>query len=54
MTFDFDTESEIFHLKQLGKVISIRKTNVTIDDQERIIVMIRDLTDSAQIDIIQL
>jgi hypothetical protein len=32
MTFKFDKESELFYLKQLGKVISIRKTTVTIDD----------------------
>jgi hypothetical protein len=54
MTFEFDTESELFHLKQLRKVIRIRKTAVTVDDQERIIVMIRDLTDSAQVDLIKL
>ena len=44
MTFEFNTESELFHLKKLGKMIRMRKTAVTVDDEERIIVMIRDLT----------
>ena len=77
MTFDFNKESELFHLKMKHSalndssnnetiqhsalkpldssdakdyVVRLRKTEVVIEGEKRIIVMIRDFTDSINVE----
>jgi hypothetical protein len=61
MSFKENEDSDLFQMKarkqnfpdqnhEFNKLIRFRKTNFMIDGEERVIVIIRDLTDSIKVD----